>query len=73
MLAMQAAGLENSAFSKVTRKRSRRFDPVPGDADRDEPGVGGIQNLDVRLQGGEEDRRALPHELRCRRERDLAV
>ena len=28
------------------------------------PGVGGIQDLDVRLQGGEEDRLALPHQLR---------
>ena len=44
---MQAAGLENSAFSV-----------------RHEPGVGGVQDLDVRLDGGEEDRLALPHQLR---------
>ena len=31
---------------------------------RHEPGVGGIQDLDVRLEGGEEDRLALPDQLR---------
>ena len=30
---------------------------------RHEPGVGGIQDLDVRLQGDEQDRLAFPHQL----------
>ena len=44
-----------------------QVEPAVGEARRPvghEPGVGGVEDVDVRLEGGEEDRLALAHQLR---------